>query len=237
MESRSFASDKKLALMRRNEQILLTRYPYHNDLVYKYNNFNIEPADWFSDLLFGPLKPSKALILVSPNTTQSEAGGLIRELANVSQNDIEITIASTKDKVLAYFKNSEFRLINTYNISELFHVGFMPFTEAEIKDLIVLNERCVRIIAKAKDPEHKQYISPYDKSAHLGPSLMTELKLTKKIDLKKLKQRWIYFNDQAKRLESKKSFSRSVKLRIKTKLNNKPKLYNATRSAYRRIRR
>ena len=222
MESRSFTSEKKQALMERNEKILLSRYPDYNKNVYEYVNYDIDPADWFGDLIFGPLQPSKTLVFIPAKPSVTNFVETASKLKAVSPNSIQITVTSFDIKSLKLFDKAGIRTVYAGDLNELFHTGYALGSVDSIECRLTLNRRCLKIL----DSEPKQ----------LGKDLLAITKLSSETDITKLRERWAKINSEANQLKPPNS-SIAIKSAVKSGLKKNPKLYNTARSVYRRIKR
>ena len=154
LESRSFTSEKKAMLIEKNEEILTKRYPYYRTLVEKYINFNIDPVDWFADVIAGDHSKTKVMINLYhvPLSYNGTSRNILSLLVYISKNqanypDIEFTIATNREAD-KFFNLSDYgiRTIYTNEINELFHVGYCPSQIFHIENLKLLNKYCQKIV-------------------------------------------------------------------------------------------
>lgn len=160
LESKSFTSEKKRILVEANEQKMLKRYPYYTDLVQRYISSYIDPVDWFADTIAQVNENKKVLINLfhlptSFNGTSRNALSFLMYLKRVSKKlkNTEFVILAQKDA--SHYHNLEqfgFRVLNPdKEINETFHVGYVPSQVFHLKNLILMNRYCLKVIVSDLD--------------------------------------------------------------------------------------
>ncbi|MGW5288804.1 glycosyltransferase [Rhodococcus pyridinivorans] len=152
LESRSFSSRTKAELQKKNEGIMLKRYPYYLAHVEKYMKSYIDPVDWFADVI-GRNEKIKVLINLHHlptlyNGTSKNALNFLTYLKNARQRlgNVEFKVVANEDAVDFHnLRSFGFPVVRLDQVDELFHVGYCPSQIFHRESLLVMNRYCLRI--------------------------------------------------------------------------------------------
>lgn len=171
-EGKSFGSTKA-ELDARNGAILRERYPYYPIIVDQYFNRDMDPVDYYADLLAeGVYKKKRVLIslyeLPSAFNGTAEYGlSLLGEFYKLYQDVYEIHVLTN---VLAdeFFGISEKypHVWHPHTIQgQTFHIAFAPSQIFHIEHMFILNRTCLKYVFCMQDiiSLRSSYILAYDK--------------------------------------------------------------------------
>lgn len=171
-EGKSFGSTKA-ELDARNGAILRERYPYYPIIVDQYFNRDMDPVDYYADLLAeGVYKKKRVLIslyeLPSAFNGTAEYGlSLLGEFYKLYQDVYEIHVLTN---VLAdeFFGISEKypHVWHPHTIhGQTFHIAFAPSQIFHIEHMFILNRTCLKYVFCMQDiiSLRSSYILAYDK--------------------------------------------------------------------------
>ena len=171
-EGKSFGS-AKAELDARNGAILRERYPYYPIIVDQYFNRDMDPVDYYADLLAeGVYKKKRVLIslyeLPSAFNGTAEYGlSLLGEFYKLYQDVYEIHVLTN---VLAdeFFGISEKypHVWHPHTIQgQTFHIAFAPSQIFHIEHMFILNRTCLKYVFCMQDiiSLRSSYILAYDK--------------------------------------------------------------------------
>lgn len=153
MESKSFSSEWKARLQKRNEKILLERFPYYPHHVENYVQSRIDPVDWFADLIGRPLATPRVLINLHhlPTIYNGTSRNAVSLLAHLKESrdeyrDVKFVVAAEPDAAGFHDLSSYgFEVTRLRDVNELFHVGYCPSQIFHRESLSVMNRYCLKI--------------------------------------------------------------------------------------------
>ncbi|MCK8671905.1 glycosyltransferase [Rhodococcus sp. NPDC003382] len=152
LESRSFTSRKKAELQKRNEGIMLKRYPYYLGHVEKYLKSYIDPVDWFADVI-GRSGKIKVLINLHHlptlfNGTSKNALNFLTYLDSARSRfeNVEFKVVANDDAIDFHdLRSFGFPVMRLDQIDELFHIGYCPSQIFHRESLLAMNRYCLKI--------------------------------------------------------------------------------------------
>lgn len=157
-ESKSFGKDKREKLNHQNEKILLTRYPHFKKAVEEYFERDINPVDYFADLIASNFYPKKKILICLYNLPNMYNGtaeyqlNLLENFYALCKDKYEITILTNRPG------NDFFRLSDKYknvvfpdSIEGRFHLAFVPSQIFNFDILKLLNNLALKIVFTMQD--------------------------------------------------------------------------------------
>lgn len=155
--SKSFATERRLALQERNEAQMIARYPYYQYTVAHYLQFTVDPLEWFSDRLFGGGR-KKVLIdlhhvsLIYNGSTRNALTFLELLKSRATDLDIEFVIVSSTDAIKFFDLDSYgFRTVPNGELVETFDLGFALSPVSFATQINVLNRHAVKWVVSHFD--------------------------------------------------------------------------------------
>ncbi|MGW0023589.1 glycosyltransferase [Rhodococcus sp. NPDC003383] len=153
MESKSFSSQRKARLQKRNEKILLERFPYYLHHVENYIEARIDPVDWFADIIARPQSALKVLINLHhlPTIYNGTSRNAVSLLAHLKENrdeyqGVQFVVAAEPDAARFHdLASYGFEVTKLRDVDELFHVGYCPSQIFHRESLSVMNRYCLKI--------------------------------------------------------------------------------------------
>ena len=156
-EGKSFG-DKKKELELRNSQILIKRYPYYNGIVNLYFNKDIDPVDYFADLIQSNLYDKKRILIslyglpAAYNGTAEHGISILKEFYSLFKDKYDISIlvnqeADTFHGISKYYENVYY----PSNIIGTFHLAYIPSQIFHIEHLFILNRICLKFVFCMQD--------------------------------------------------------------------------------------
>lgn len=171
-EGKSFGNTR-IDLEEKNGLILRERYSYYSNIIEQYFTRDIEPVDFFSDLICEDIYEKKRLLfslyeLPSAYNGTAEYGlSLLNEFYKLYNDiyDIHILTNALADD----FFNISDKYMNVWHPSTIrdqtFHIAFVPSQIFHIEHLFILNRTCLKYIFCMQDiiSLRSNYILAYDK--------------------------------------------------------------------------
>ena len=155
--SKSFSSPSQVELQRRNEDLMVGRYPYYNDAVAHYLQFKIDGLDWFADRIFGTGR-KRVLIdlfhmsLIYNGSTRNALSFLDLLSRRRAQFDFDIVIVSSQEAIEFFDLTSYgFPVVANGKLEETFDLGFALSPVSDSRQINVLNRHCVRWVVSHFD--------------------------------------------------------------------------------------
>jgi GT2 family glycosyltransferase len=155
--SRSFPDADRIALKRRNEELMLTRYSFYRDAVAHYLQYEVDPIDWFAERLFAATRP-KILIdlfhmsLIYNGSTRNALTFLDLLVEESASTDIEFVLVSSAEAIdFFHLRSYGFRVVQNGSLDETFDLGFALSPISHATQVSVLNRSCVRWVVSHFD--------------------------------------------------------------------------------------
>lgn len=169
--TKSFGKERA-ELEQRNREILVKRYPFYSISVEQYFSKNIEPIDFFADLLCDGIYAKKRVLIslyeipTKYNGTAEYGLSFLEEFYKLYGEvyDIHILINEISDKI---FHISE-KYLNVWFTNTIegqaFHIAFIPSQIFHIEHLFILNKTCLKYVFCMQDiiSLRSNYILAYD---------------------------------------------------------------------------
>lgn len=155
--SMSFSDEQKLLLQKRNEERMLSRYPYYRDAVVHYLESAVDPADWFAVPLFAGERP-RVLIdlfhmsLIYNGSTRNALSFLDLLVERAPDLDIDFTIVSSAEAI-AFFglESYGFPIVVNGTLEDVYDLGFALSPVSDPSQINLLNRHCVRWVVSHFD--------------------------------------------------------------------------------------
>ncbi|EOS23719.1 hypothetical protein C804_05408 [Lachnospiraceae bacterium A4] len=156
-ESKSFG-DAKNELDINNRKTLIKRYPYYDSIVQKYFNHNIDPIEYFADLIVDSVYEKKRILFslyevpAAYNGTAQYGLTIFNEFYKLYNRkyDIHVLINDAADKLFGL--SEEFPNVwYPYNITGTFHLAFSPSQIIHIEHLFLLNRVSLKYVFCMQD--------------------------------------------------------------------------------------
>lgn len=156
-ESKSFGSRKEeLELI--NRGLLLKRYPHYPNIVNWYFNKEMNPVDYFADMLVENVYKKKRILyslyeLPSAFNGTAEYGlSLLNAFLELYGNKYDIHILTSVDadkffKISEKYKN----VCHPHDIQGTFHIAFIPSQIFNIEHMFLINRTCLKYIFCMQD--------------------------------------------------------------------------------------
>lgn len=171
-EGKSFGNERK-KLDEINGDILKNRYPYYSIIVNQYFNRDINPVDYYADLLCDNIYHKKRVLfslyeLPSAFNGTAEYGlSLLKEFYKLYQDiyDIHILTNVMADDFFQISKKYPKVWYPHTLIGQTFHIAFVPSQIFHIEHLFILNRTCLKYVFCMQDiiSLRSNYILAYDK--------------------------------------------------------------------------
>jgi len=155
--SKSFSEAGKLALQRRNENLMEQRYSFYRDAVVHYLQYTVDPVDWFADRLVAGAQP-KVLIdlfhmsLIYNGSTRNALTFLDLLAEKAPATNIEFVIVSS-DEAITFFDLESYglRVLRNGFVNETFDLGFALSPISHPTQITVLNRSSARWVVSHFD--------------------------------------------------------------------------------------
>ena len=156
-ESKSFGAAKE-ELDVKNGRRLMERYPYYQELVQKYFHHNIDPLEYYADLISEGVYEKKRILFdmyeipAAYNGTAQYGLAIYKKFYQLyhEKYDIHVLINDMADRLFGLSKAFP-NVWYPYNISGTYHLAFSPSQIIHIENLIIINRVSLKYVFCMQD--------------------------------------------------------------------------------------